>query len=259
MNTPAAWSSADTAASRLAAVQDRIRQACTAAGRAPASVSLLAVSKTWEASRVLELARLGQPAFGENYLQEALAKIAACEAAGSSPIEWHFIGPIQSNKTRPIAEHFHWVHSIEREKIAIRLSEQRPAGNRPLQVCVQVNVSGEESKSGCGPTEALSLALAVARLPGLQLRGLMTIPEPSDDVGLQRSRFTALRQLFESIHRALSAQGISAHCFDTLSMGMSDDLEVAVAEGATLVRVGTALFGRRPASVTPSPVVRPLP
>lgn len=124
---------------------------------------------------------------------------------------------------------------------------------------MQVNVSGEESKSGCGPTKALPLALAVARLPGLQLRGLMTIPEPTNDVGLQRSRFAALRQLFESIHRALNAQGIDAHCFDTLSMGMSDDLEAAVAEGATLVRVGTALFGRRPASVTPSPVVRPLP
>jgi len=169
MNMPTASPTDDTASSRLAAVQERIHRACAAAGRAPSSVSLLAVSKTWDASRVLELALLGQYAFGENYLQEALAKIAALEAAGSSPIEWHFIGPIQSNKTRPIAEHFHWVHSIEREKIAIRLSEQRPAGSPPLQVCVQVNVSGEASKSGCEPVEALPLALAVARLPGIQL------------------------------------------------------------------------------------------
>ena len=253
MTMPTSSPADDTASLRLAAVQDRIRKACAAAGRTPSSVSLLAVSKTWDASRVLELALLGQYAFGENYLQEAVAKIAAARAAGSSPIEWHFIGPIQSNKTRPIAEHFHWVHSIEREKIAVRLSEQRPAGSPPLQVCVQVNVSGEASKSGCEPAEALPLALAVARLPGIQLRGLMTIPEPSDDTRLQRSRFAALRKLFESIRLALNAQGIDASRFDTLSMGMSDDLEAAVAEGATLVRVGTALFGRRLAALGPAP------
>lgn len=252
MSMPTSSPADDTASTRLAAVQDRIRRACTAAGRPSSSVSLLAVSKTWDASRVLELALLGQYAFGENYLQEALEKVAAVEAAGPSPIEWHFIGPIQSNKTRPIAEHFHWVHSIEREKIAIRLSEQRPAGSPPLQVCVQVNVSGEASKSGCEPADALPLALAVARLPGITLRGLMTIPEPSDDTGLQRSRFAALRKLFESIRQVLDDQAIDARRFDTLSMGMSDDLEAAVAEGATLVRVGTALFGRRLASVRPT-------
>ena len=253
MNTASASPPTDTAASRLAAVRERIRLACLAAGRAPASVSLLAVSKTWEAERVLELAALDQHAFGENYLQESLAKIAACEAAGGPAIEWHFIGPIQSNKTRPIAEHFHWVHSIEREKIAARLSEQRPAGSRALQVCVQVNVSGEASKSGCEPSQALSLALAVARMPGLQLRGLMTIPEPTDDPALQRQRFATLRELFESTRLTLTAHGANASRFDTLSMGMSDDLEAAVAEGATLVRVGTALFGRRLAQLRPSP------
>ena len=253
MNAASASPPTDTAASRLSAVRERIRQACLAAGRSPASVSLLAVSKTWEAERVLELAALGQHAFGENYLQESLAKIAACEAAGGPAIEWHFIGPIQSNKTRPIAEHFHWVHSIEREKIAARLSEQRPAGSTALQVCVQVNVSGEASKSGCEPSQALSLALAVAGMPGLQLRGLMTIPEPTDDSALQRQRFATLRKLFEDIRLALTAQGLDASRFDTLSMGMSDDLEAAVAEGATLVRVGTALFGRRLSQLRPSP------
>jgi len=253
MNTASALPPTDTAASRLAAVSERIRQACVAAGGPPASVSLLAVSKTWEAARVLELAALGQHAFGENYLQESLAKIAACEAAGAGTIEWHFIGPIQSNKTRPIAEHFHWVHSVDREKIAARLSEQRPAGSKALQVCVQVNVSGEASKSGCEPSEALSLALAVARMPGLQLRGLMTIPEPTSDPDLQRQRFATLRELFDRVRMSLAAQGMEASRFDTLSMGMSDDLEAAIAEGATLVRVGTALFGRRLAQLRPSP------
>lgn len=254
MSTPASPLITGSAASRLAAVQKRISDACLGAGREPTSVSLLAVSKTWEAERVLELAAIGQRAFGENYLQEALAKIAACAAQGSPALEWHFIGPIQSNKTRPIAEHFDWVHSIDREKIALRLSEQRPASREPLQTCLQVNVSGEASKSGCSPGEAVSLALAVARLPGLQLRGLMTIPEPTTDAALQRSRFAALRALFERIRTELSANDPSiAGRFDTLSMGMSDDLDSAIAEGATLVRVGTALFGRRPAVVRPSP------
>jgi hypothetical protein len=243
-----------TAAKRLSAVRQRIRAACKAAGRPEESVSLLAVSKTWDASRVLELAALGQHQFGENYLQEALAKIADCDAARAAAIEWHFIGPIQSNKTRPIAEHFHWVHSIEREKIAARLSEQWPAAQPPLQVCVQVNVSGESSKSGCSPDEAVALSLAVARLPRLHLRGLMTIPEPTDDMTLQRARFTSLRQIFVQVQNALNPLGREfADRFDTLSMGMSDDLEAAVAEGATIVRVGTALFGRRPAAIRPLP------
>jgi pyridoxal phosphate enzyme (YggS family) len=264
LNTPPADTthtadSADSAAARLAAVKRRIREACEAVGRPADSVSLLAVSKTWEASRVRELAALGQLAFGENYLQEALAKIADCAAAQSAtagpvPLQWHFIGPIQSNKTRPIAEHFHWVHSIEREKIAARLSEQRPDSLPPLQVCVQVNVSGEASKSGCAPEEAVALALAVARLPRLHLRGLMTIPEPTDDMAQQCARFAALRGLFEEISSALSGQDRqAADRFDTLSMGMSDDLEAAIAEGATIVRVGTALFGRRPVAIRPLP------
>lgn len=243
-----------TAAERLSAVRQRIRAACNAAGRPEESVSLLAVSKTWDASRVLELAALGQHQFGENYLQEALAKIANCDAAPGAAIEWHFIGPIQSNKTRPIAEHFHWVHSIEREKIAARLSEQRPAGQPPLQVCIQVNVSDESSKSGCSPDEALALSLAVAGLPRLHLRGLMAIPEPTDDMTLQRARFASLRQIFEQVRNALNPLGREfTDRFDTLSMGMSDDLEAAVAEGATIVRVGTALFGRRPAAIRPLP------
>jgi len=244
----------DSAAARLAAVCERIQRACVAANRSPQSVSLLAVSKTWDAQRVLELAALGQHAFGENYLQEALAKIEACANPATAGIQWHFIGPIQSNKTRPIAEHFNWVHSIDREKIATRLSEQRPASQSPLQVCVQVNVSGELSKSGCEPRETVGLALAIARLPRLHLRGLMTIPEPTPDLALQRERFAGLRSLHTHIKAQLgSISPEAAARFDTLSMGMSDDLEAAIAEGATLVRVGTALFGRRPA------VVRPLP
>lgn len=247
-------SAAESAAARLAAVRKRIELACAAVNRAPQSVALLAVSKTWDASRVLELAALGQHAFGENYLQEALAKIEACSAQAPAGIEWHFIGPIQSNKTRPIAEHVDWVHSIDREKIAARLSEQRPANHSALQVCVQVNVSGELSKSGCVPKETVALALAIARLPQLHLRGLMTIPEPTPDLALQRERFAELRTLHTHVKAQLGRISPEAAArFDTLSMGMSDDLEAAIAEGATLVRVGTALFGRRPAMVRPSP------
>ena len=271
MNAPSPQSDAS---SRLNAVRERIRRACVTAGRPDTDVSLLAVSKTWDAERVLELAALGQRAFGENYLQEALAKIETCaarqaeardatgtvrqgEAGRPAPIEWHFIGPIQSNKTRPIAEHFDWVHSIDREKIAARLSEQRPTQRSPLQVCVQVNVSDEASKSGCEPGEAAALALKIAQMPGLHLRGLMAIPEPTDDPAIQRARFATLRELAKSIAGELQAiDPALALRFDTLSMGMSDDLEAAIAEGATLVRVGTALFGRRQtlteASVRPS-------
>ena len=224
---------------RYETVMARIRAACGAAARAPDAVSLLAVSKTFDASAVLALAALGQRAFAESYLQEALDKISRCASERPDPaLEWHFIGPIQSNKTRPIAETFSWVHSVERDKIARRLSEQRPASLPPLNVCVQVNVSGEASKSGCAPDEALDLARAVAALPGLRLRGVMAIPEPTDDVARQRAQFAAVRAVFDR----LRAAGLDV---DTLSMGMSDDLEAAIAEGSTCVRVGTALFGRR--------------
>lgn len=222
-------------AANLQAVASRIAAACSAAGRNPAEVSLLAVSKTWPAACVREAAGCGQLAFGENYVQEGVAKISELADLG---LEWHFIGPLQSNKTRPVAEHFAWVHSVERLKIAERLSAQRPAGLPPLQVCIQVNVSGEESKSGCAPAEAPALAAAVAALPNLCLRGLMAIPEPTDDGALQRRRFAALRELLADMNR----RGLA---LDTLSMGMSDDMEAAIAEGATLVRVGTAIFGAR--------------
>jgi len=227
--------------SRHSALLGRIRAACAAAGRSPEDVRLLAVSKTCPARAVLALAALGQRAFGENYLQEALAKIADCADERSAPrIEWHFIGPIQSNKTRQIAENFDWVQSVDREKIAHRLSEQRPAGRVPLQVCVQVNVSGEGTKSGCAPDDALALARVVASLPGLRLRGVMAIPAPTDDPALQRAQCAAVRALYERMR----VDGLDV---DTISMGMSDDLEAAVAEGATMLRIGSALFGRRPA------------
>lgn len=245
-------------------VLQRIRSACESAGRPAGSVRLLAVSKAVPAARILDLAALGQRAFGENYLQEALDKIAACRdrrsittSGGSAPperpepLEWHFIGPIQSNKTRPIAEHFDWVHSVEREKVAHRLSGQRPDGLAPLNLCLQVNVSGEASKSGATPDEAFGLALATAALPRVRLRGLMAIPEPTGNVALQRTRFAVLGQLHERIRSALDAD--AARDFDTLSMGMSADLESAVMEGATIVRVGSALFGPRPAKQAVSP------
>jgi pyridoxal phosphate enzyme (YggS family) len=225
----------------------RIDRACEAAARPRASVHLLAVSKTFPAADVLALAALGQRAFGENYVQEALDKIAACRdewsRAGAS-LSWHFIGPIQSNKTRPIAEHFDWIHSVDREKIARRLAEQRPPALGPLQVCVQVNVSGEASKSGVAPDEALALVQACRELPALRVRGLTAIPEPTDDASLQRRRFAQLRELHERIRAALDPE--AAGGFDTLSMGMSADLESAIAEGSTIVRIGTALFGSRP-------------
>ena len=220
----------------FAAIQERISRACEQSQRPPGSVTLVAVSKTFPAASVREAAAAGQRDFGENYLQEALAKMD--ELAGL-PLTWHFIGPIQSNKTRPIAERFDWVHSIDREKIARRLAEQRPAGLPPLQVCIEVNVSGEASKSGVAPAEVPALARIIAGLPQLRLRGLMAIPEPTPDETLQRSRFALLRSLKEDLVR----DGLP---LDTLSMGMSADLEAAIAEGATLVRVGTAIFGARP-------------
>jgi pyridoxal phosphate enzyme (YggS family) len=221
--------------SNLQAVRARIAKAAIAAGRSPESVQLLAVSKTWPLACILEAAAAGQNAFGENYVQEGVDKVIA---AVDQKLTWHFIGPLQSNKTRPVAEHFDWVHSIERLKIAERLAAQRPPSLPALQVCVQVNVSGEASKSGCAPDETLTLCQAISRLPGLQLRGLMAIPEPVDDYAAQCVPFRQLRE----IHEHLRTAGLP---LDTLSMGMSHDLEAAIAEGATIVRIGTAIFGER--------------
>ena len=224
-----------TISANLQAVSARITDVAARFGRDPAAVRLLAVSKTWPADDVRRAAAAGQRAFGENYVQEGVEKVAALTGMG---LEWHFIGPLQGNKTRPVAEHFDWVHSIDRLKIAERLSAQRPDSLPPLSVCVQVNVSGEASKSGCAPEEAVALAHAVAALPRLRLRGLMAIPAPGGDFAAQRLPFRRLRQLYEQ----LRAGGLP---LDTLSMGMSYDLEAAIAEGATLVRVGTAIFGER--------------
>jgi pyridoxal phosphate enzyme (YggS family) len=220
---------------RLHAVQTRIAHAAAAAGRDAAGIGLLAVSKTFDAAAVRAMAACGQREFGENYVQEALEKQAQLS---DLPLVWHFIGPIQSNKTRAIAEHFNWVHGIDRLKIAERLSAQRPAGLPPLQVCIEVNVSGEASKGGVSVADLPALADAVAALPRMQLRGLMAIPAPAIDVAAQRAAFRQVRQAYE----ALVARG---HALDTLSMGMSADLEAAILEGATIVRVGTALFGER--------------
>ena len=224
----------------LAQVRSRIEKACAAAGRNVDGVTLLAVSKTQPAAAVRQAAEAGQRAFGENYVQEALDKIAAL-ADLRGQLEWHLIGPLQSNKTRPVAEAFDWVHSVDRLKIAQRLAEQRPAGLPPLQVCLQVNISGEGSKNGLAPAEVPALARAVAALPAdrLRLRGLMAIPEPAADDAARRAPHRALRELLA----ALNDGGLA---LDTLSMGMSADLEAAIAEGATLVRVGTAIFGSRP-------------
>jgi len=222
---------------KLQQVQARIVTACTAVGRDPASVHLLAVSKTFPAEAVREAHAAGQRAFGENYVQEGVAKIEAL-ADLRSQLEWHCIGPLQSNKTRVVAEHFDWVHSIDRLKIAERLSEQRPAHVSPLQVCLQVNVDGGANKSGVAPKEVLSLARAVAALPRLRLRGLMAIPEPLPGFDAQREVFLAAVHLFDEIRKS----GIA---LDTLSLGMSSDLEAAIAAGSTMVRVGTAIFGRR--------------
>lgn len=222
-------------ADRLAAVLERIRLAERRFQRLPQSVSLLAVSKTHPDSAVAAAAAAGQRAFGENYVQEALDKIGALRHLD---LEWHFIGPIQSNKTRRIAENFAWLHSVDRLKIAERLSAQRPPSLPPLNVCLEVNISGEPSKSGLAVTELAAVAQAVSVLPCIRLRGLMTIPAPTQDFAAQRLPYARLRQA----QQALIDAGMA---LDTLSMGMSDDLEAAIAEGATIVRVGTAIFGPR--------------
>lgn len=226
-----------TIISRLQAVHTRIRAALRAAGRDSDTVRLVAVSKTFPADAIREAYAGGQRDFGENYLQEALAKM---KALADLPLVWHFIGPIQSNKTRAIAENFTWAHSVDRPRIAERLAQARPPASGPLQVCIQVNVSGEQSKSGVTRDEAPRLARFIGALPQLRLRGLMAIPEPAPDAALQRARFAGLRTLRDE----LNAEGLQ---LDTLSMGMSDDLEAAIAEGATMVRVGTAIFGERTA------------
>ncbi len=224
-----------TISANLQAVITHIEDAARQFGRNPDGISLLAVSKTWPASDVREAALAGQKSFGENYVQEGIDKARSLESLG---LEWHFIGPLQSNKTRPVAETFDWVHAVDRLKIAERLSEQRPENLPALQVCIQVNVSGEQTKSGVSLDEAAALAHRVAALPRIRLRGLMAIPEPVEDFAEQRIAFRRLREAFEQLNK----EGLS---LDTLSMGMSHDLEAAIAEGATMVRVGTAIFGER--------------
>jgi pyridoxal phosphate enzyme (YggS family) len=220
---------------QLSAVRERIEAACRAAGRPHEAVALLAVSKTFGADAVQAAFEAGQTAFGENYIQEAVEKITALRHL---PLVWHCIGPVQSNKTRLVAENFDWLHTVDRLKIAQRLSEQRPAELPPLQVCLQVNVDGGPTKSGVAPFDALALAQAVAGLPRLHLRGIMCIPEPAPDFEAACQVFKRAAALFD----ALNAQGLK---LDTLSMGMSADLEAAIASGSTLVRVGSAIFGSR--------------
>lgn len=242
-------------AARLAAVRARMVQACVATGRAPAAVQLLAVSKTFGPEVVIAGLRAGQIAFGENYIQEGVDKILAlrqwlaepAQAALPAPLptpEWHCIGPIQSNKTRLVAEHFDWVQSVDRLKIAERLSEQRPAHLPPLQICLQVNIDGGPTKSGVSPSEVQALAEAVTRLPRLQLRGLMAIPEPAVDAPAAQAVFAQVRALFDALN-AWGAGGALRQSMDTLSMGMTADLESAIAAGSTMVRVGSAIFGER--------------
>lgn len=230
-------------AKQLQAVHARIDAAAQAAGRNPRDIELVAVSKFFDANAVLEALRAGQHAFGESYVQEAIAKMAAVRQAFPLALAtWHFIGPIQSNKTRLIAEHFDWVHSVDRVNIAQRLAQQRPAALPPLNICLQVNISAEESKSGLAPDALLSVAQAVVAMPGVRLRGLMAIPAPTAVVQEQRTAFRRLRELAQQLQQALAVPGMVSN---TLSMGMSADLDAAIAEGATIVRVGTAIFGQR--------------
>jgi pyridoxal phosphate enzyme (YggS family) len=229
-----------TIADNLQAVKGRIEQAARLARREPTSVTLLAVSKTHPVACIEEARTAGQNAFGENYVQEAVEKMDAIDAGSQRlpALEWHLIGALQSNKTRMVAERFAWVHTVSSEKIARRLSEQRPAAMAPLNALIQVNVSGETTKSGVSLQEALPLAQKISSFKGIRLRGLMAVPEPTDDTGLQRSRFCQVREVLEELKRR-------GFALDTLSMGMSDDMESAIAEGSTLVRIGTAIFGKR--------------
>ena len=230
---------------KLMMVRQRLELAALAAKREPEDIQLLAVSKTFPAIAVEEAMHAGQTAFGENYVQEGVEKIQ--QLSKLRPwLEWHFIGPLQSNKTRDVAEHFDWVHSIDRLKIAERLSSQRGEFSNlgPLQVCVQINVSEEDSKSGISLEEVDALCDAISQLPNLVLRGLMAIPAPSDDVNQQRQSFSAVRECFVGI-KAKHISDVGYDFFDTLSMGMSDDLEAAVTEGSTMLRVGSAIFGKR--------------
>jgi len=241
-------SSITTIASQLAKVRQHIADAAVAAGREPSHVRLLAVSKTFGADAVIEAVQAGQTAFGENYIQEGVEKIQALRQwqaepaqSGHAALEWHCIGPIQSNKTRLVAEHFDWVQSVDRLKIAQRLSEQRPADLPPLQICLQVNIDGGTNKSGVSPEDAMALAQTVSHLPRLVLRGLMAIPEPSPDDASARAVHARTAALMAQIN----ATGGLPQPLDTLSMGMSADLAPAIAAGSTMVRVGTAIFGGR--------------
>jgi hypothetical protein len=227
---------------RLRDIKERIRKATQSAGRADLSVRLLAVSKMQTSNSVEEAVLAGQFEFGENYLQEGIDKIQALSHLREK-IQWHLIGPLQSNKTKLAAENFDWIQSVDRLKIAQRLSEQRPANLPALNVCVQINISAEESKSGISENEAFALCETIAKLPHLALRGLMAIPQPNSG----NAPLKAMHDLFINIKSQLNAQGL-APSFDTLSLGMSDDLELAIAEGSTMVRIGTAIFGSRPKS-----------
>lgn len=238
-----------TLCNHLQHVHQRIAQACADAGRDASSVALLAVSKTFGADAVLAAAQAGQRAFGENYVQEGVDKIAALRALGWEQLQWHCIGPLQSNKTRPVAEHFDWVHTVDRLKIAERLAAQRPAHLAPLQVCLQLNVDGGANKAGVAPADALVLARAVAQLPRLVLRGVMSIPEPAVGFEAQRALHLRAKAVFDAI---AAAGGPGLEHFDTLSLGMTADLEAAVAAGSTLVRVGSGIFGTRPRPLAPA-------
>jgi pyridoxal phosphate enzyme (YggS family) len=236
-----------TTQARLAEVRGRIERAARAAGRDPQQVTLVAISKTFGADRIREALAAGQHRFGENYLQEAVEKIDQVSRnpvlnTGLQPVEWHFVGPIQSNKTRELADRFDWVQSVDRLKVAQRLSQQRPADRPPLNVLLQINVSGEATKHGVPPDEAPEMARQIVALPRLRLRGLMAIPEATSEPLRQRTSFARLRTLLEQLRGGMAQDGPD---LDTLSMGMSDDLEAAVAEGSTMVRVGTAIFGAR--------------
>ncbi|WP_367067334.1 YggS family pyridoxal phosphate-dependent enzyme [Oryzisolibacter sp. LB2S] len=236
--------------SNLQGVRARIARACLTAGRAPDTVALLAVSKTFGPEAVREAALVGQRLFGENYIQEAVDKMARLATMDlPQPLEWHCIGPIQSNKTRLVAEHFDWVHTVDRLKTAERLSAQRPDGLAPLEVCIQVNVDGGGTKSGVAPQQALELARAVARLPRLRLRGVMSIPDPLPDAAAELAVHRRVRELFDEL-RTQGGPGFEA--FDTLSLGMTADLEAAIAAGSTMVRVGSGIFGARDYGARPA-------